>query len=201
MALDANNLVSYESGSTITNSMTGSLTGSLINGVGYSNTNGGTWNFDGTDDYIIVNGNVLQDSAGTISVWTKVITNADNKFIISAVGSGTNRFYIRQNNPGNITLVRGANVAITIPAYTLGVWYNITMTWDSTTFYAYSNGIFIGSLGYIGGGSPTTIYIGSANSTTNFYNGDIANTQMYNRALTAAEVQQNYNAQRSRFGL
>ena len=202
LCLDAANPLSYKSGATVWNDLTYNTSGgTLTNGPTFSSSNGGSIVFDGVDDYIRVDGNVLQDSAGTISVWTKVITNANNKFVISAVGSGTNRFYIRQNNPGNITLVRGANVDITIPAYTLDVWYNITMTWDSTTFYAYSNGIFIGSLGYTGGGSPTTIYIGSANPTTNFYNGNISQTQIYNRALSQAEVLQNYNSTKSRFGL
>jgi hypothetical protein len=44
------NLVSYESGSTTTYSLTGSISGSLINGTGFTNNNGGAWNFDGTDD-------------------------------------------------------------------------------------------------------------------------------------------------------
>ena len=201
--LDAINPNSYPQSGTIWYDTSGNgNNGTLTNGTAWTlNGSQTSFSFDGVDDYIRVDGNVLQDSAGTISVWTKVITNANNKFVISAVGSGTNRFYIRQNNPGNITLVRGANVDITIPAYTLDVWYNITMTWDSTTFYAYSNGIFIGSLGYTGGGSPTTIYIGSASPTTNFYNGNISQTQIYNRALSQAEISQNYNALKTRFGL
>ena len=62
-------------------------------------------------------------------------------------------------------------------------------------------GHIIGSLGYTGGGSPTTIYIGSASPTTNFYNGNISQTQIYNRALSATEVKQNFNATRARFGV
>jgi hypothetical protein len=202
LCLDAANTKSYVSGSTVWNDISqGGNTGTLTNGPTFSSVNGGSIVFDGVDDYVIVNSNILQDSAGTISVWTKVITNADNKFIISSVGSGTNRFYIRQNNSGNFSIVRGANVGITVPAYTLSVWYNITMTWDSTTFYAYSNGTFIGSLGYTGGGNPSPIYIGSQNSSINFYNGNIAQTQIYNRALSSTEIKQNYNATKGRYGL
>jgi hypothetical protein len=51
-AVDASNLVSYESGSTTTYSLTGSYTGSLQNGVAFLPDNGGVWNFDGTDDYM-----------------------------------------------------------------------------------------------------------------------------------------------------
>ena len=176
--------------------------GTLNNGVALVSDGQRSFSFDGTNDYISLNNTILQDSAGTISVWTKVITNSDNKFVINALGSGTNRFYIRQNNPGNFQLIRGANVAITIPTYTLGIWYNITMTWDSANFYAYSNGTFIGSLGYTsGGGNPTTIYIGSADTSTNFYNGYVGQLSIYTRALTATEVSTIYNTTKSRYGL
>ncbi len=52
---------------------------------------------------------------------------------------------------------------------------------------------------------PNTINIGGASVTNNYkslmQNGRIASVKLYNRALSAAEVQQNYNAQKSRFGL
>ena len=34
-----------------------------------------------------------------------------------------------------------------------------------------------------------------------YFNGRIALTQIYNRALSASEIEQNYNAQKSRFNL
>jgi hypothetical protein len=37
-------------------------------------------------------------------------------------------------------------------------------------------------------------------AASQFFNGQIANTQIYNRALTYAEIQQNYNSFKSRFG-
>jgi hypothetical protein len=38
------------------------------------------------------------------------------------------------------------------------------------------------------------------NATSQPFNGNIATTQVYNRALTATEILQNYNATKSRFG-
>ena len=40
-----------------------------------------------------------------------------------------------------------------------------------------------------------------ADHNGSYFNGRIAIVQAYNRALTAAEVLQNYNALKSRFGL
>ena len=206
MSLDAGNSKSYPGTGTAWYDRAGNLNagvvnnGTLINSPTFDPSNKGSLVFDGIDDYVSVNGTILQNSGGTINVWTKVITNADNKFIFNAINSlGSNRFYIRQNSPSNFSLVRGANNSITIPTYTLGLWYNITMTWDTSTFYAYTNGALIGSLSYTGGTNPTTIYIGSANSSNNFYNGNITQVLIYNRALTAQEVLQNYNALKSRF--
>jgi len=38
-------------------------------------------------------------------------------------------------------------------------------------------------------------------SPTEYWGGNMADFQLYNRALSASEVLQNYNAQRGRFGL
>ena len=60
------------------------------------------------------------------------------------------------------------------------------------------------------GESSTTVVDATTNfilyrigsSPTGFYGiGKISNTQIYNRVLSAAEVLQNYNATRARFGL
>jgi hypothetical protein len=48
------------------------------------------------------------------------------------------------------------------------------------------------SIGVYGGFNGTRGY---------YYNGNIAIVKVYNRELTAAEVLQNYNVERSRFGL
>jgi hypothetical protein len=43
--------------------------------------------------------------------------------------------------------------------------------------------------------------VGVATSLGAYYRGNISNFKIYNRALTAAEVQQNFNALRGRFGI
>ena len=56
---------------------------------------------------------------------------------------------------------------------------------------------------------PATAYINNSNTRIGFgpagaypyFNGSIANVNYYNRALSAAEVLQNYNALRGRYGL
>jgi len=178
--------------------------GVLTNGVTLKHRDAGTvFSFDGVDDYIVVNGAILQDSGGTINTWVKVVTATADGNIMGTAGSGGNRFYIRSNYPpGNFEFIRAANFTITSPSYTLGVWYNLTMTWNSTTFYAYSNGALISSLAYTTlTTNPSVLYLGAQNNAANFLNGNIAEIQIYDRVLTAAEILTTYTADRGRYGL
>ena len=75
------------------------------------------------------------------------------------------------------------------------------MTFDNTTARLYLNGVQTGSTT---SGGPVTL--NSTQSLTigrrvqgNFYDGNIAQVSIYNRALTAQEIQQNYNALKGRF--
>ena len=48
-------------------------------------------------------------------------------------------------------------------------------------------------------GGPIAVFL--RDGGVGFFNGNIANVCIYDRALTASEVLQNYNTQKSRFGL
>ena len=67
--LDAGNLKSYTSGSTVWNDLSGNnLTGSLTNGPTFSNVNGGTIVFDGVDDVVNVSSSLFAVGSGPFSV-------------------------------------------------------------------------------------------------------------------------------------
>jgi hypothetical protein len=89
-------------------------------------------------------------------------------------------------------------------------WYNITMAVDTTNYKDYINGAVSydpGSFSAIGaappnGSSPThQFYIGKRWDLTDTVNAKMAVVNIYDRALTDAEVAQNFNHYRSRFGL
>jgi hypothetical protein len=79
----------------------------------------------------------------------------------------------------------------------------ITAVRSGITTFFYINGILqkTGSSSSSIGGSATEFRIGTNTSGTEQYNGIIYTTQVYNRALSAAEILQNYNSQKSRFNL
>lgn len=79
--------------------------------------------------------------------------------------------------------------------------YYFCGTWDGTTMRAYRNGVQIGTPTTPGGTMATTNsnYFLSANGEG--LNGTIFNVQVYNRALSAAEIAQNYQVLAPRLGL
>lgn len=102
----------------------------------------------------------------------------------------------------------------------LNVWRNLCLTFDSSKGYVYMDGVFIdsdslpftgwkpGDPGYSasGNGLSTLLFAakrnyGSTGAPTSYFNGQMAQCMIFDTTLTAAQVNQNFNAQRSRFGV
>jgi hypothetical protein len=200
---------------TTTNPVIGSTTWrdlSLNNNSGsfitcsYYPLNGGTIFFNNITSSVLVNSTVLQTLSGSVSLWAYPTVVTTPGYIFSAFTDGTNdRYYLNYNN-GTFYCVRGnpfvgLTLAVSQPT---GSWYNIAMAWDSSSMYGYFNGILIGSASYSGGsGTPSNFTIGGyrAPAGTQAFSGSIASTYIYNRTLSSSEILQNFNAQKSRFGL
>ena len=216
-AVDAGNLVSYENGDITTNSLVGSSTGTLVNGVGFSSANGGTWDFDGVDDYIELTSNsdgLVDNGSYTLSAWLRPNGSSWGSNAIplyNTYSNGTGNFGI-WHHFGHDNILRWRHRG---SSYTTGdlsgiglvadTWQLTTITWDGTTLRLYKNGVETNSTTAPSNfnrstGSPRIGRIATRNSGTMYHwNGDITSHQVYNRALTAEEVTQNYNAQVSRF--
>jgi hypothetical protein len=222
LCVDAGNIVSYESGSTITYNLSSStsapnggtlsvnLNGTLTNGTSFNGDNGGSWVFDGVDDYVDC-GNILFNDINTvtISIWVNIPSFINSNSIISkgAQGEGSNTTFAAwiisssgvRNRFFNST---GTGSYVDITSLSPNTWYNLTWTYNGSVITSYTNSII----------RETASLSGSLKTNTNplrigrdIYGNNTAmtcaSTQIYNRALSATEVQQNFNAQRSRFGL
>ena len=216
-AVDAGNLVSYENGDTTTNSLVGSSTGTLTNGVGFDSANGGGWGFDGVDDYIELTSNsdgLVDNGSYTLSAWLRPNGSSWGSNAVplyNTYNNGTGNFGI-WHHFGHDNILRWRHRG---SSYTTGdlsgiglvadTWQLTTITWDGTTLRLYKNGVETNSTTAPSNfnrstGSPRIGRIATRNSGTMYHwNGDITSHQVYNRALTAEEVTQNYNAQVSRF--
>jgi len=89
---------------------------------------------------------------------------------------------------------------------TVGLWYNLVLTRVGNTLYLYSNGVQISSVAFGANINivPNTgfLYVGmSQHAAGQCFNGQISNVSIYSRNLTAAEIKQNFNATRGRYGI
>lgn len=206
--LDAGNASSYTgSGTTWTNLSGAGNNGTLVNGVGYNSNNGGSLVFDGSNDYIDT-GISSSSGARTFSIWLKSTQTGDAVFFSFGNNDWSNNIGI-MNYGNNLTLFGSNNSANLFDSQSLirtGNWINVVITQsDSTnaTIISYING----SVGTQRTGVTGIAYSGTNNNicrrndNTNYFSGNVAQTLIYNRALSASEVLQNYNAVKSRFGL
>ena len=190
--------------------------GTLINGVGFNALNGGNLLFDGINDY--VNCGVVSSLGSdpslpfSFSIWVKKNVNklvgVFEKYAGSTVG-GIFGWTVRLDQPAtndvflylNKSQVGGTSI-IAENVLSLNTWVNITVTYNGSFGYLYINGIFKSS-GATPGGVVSTrnIYFGIISQSTNALNGNIGNALGYTKTLSATEVLQNFNANRSRYGL
>jgi uncharacterized protein (TIGR02145 family) len=224
MHLDAGNTASYPgSGTTWTDLSGNGYNGTLVNGPTYSSSNGGSIVFDGTDD-VASFGNILNLglNSWTLSCWVKFNSGTvPSSGPVGIIGKTSYRgyvgrysFYIEDNNL-HAFFQPDVNYSVTTPIapYLDNKFHNLVMTIDRTSMmYFYIDGVSVGTPLNVSGvssinlnSSTDNFYIGSYGSNNGqspqyFLNGNISQASIYNRALTAAEVLQNYNALRPRFG-
>jgi len=209
-AVDANNIVSYPKSGTTTYSLTGSLTGTLTNGVGYLPNNGGTWNFDGTDDYINF-GTSLSDFTTqlTISFWGKIVGSPSDGILITkgeADGTFTSNFGFQIIAGGQLNFYSNNGSGYNVQTSNSNLWDNninlYSLTFNNGTLTYYKNGQFFSQHSFAVSSLPSTsgpLRIGSLKGYPNYFPGSVFSTSLYNRALSASEVLQNYQAEQYRF--
>ena len=101
----------------------------------------------------------------------------------------------------------GAMTTIATSTQSLNAWYNLVITYNGTTATAYVNSVSVGStnISWSSPGASTfmaLMAIDSTNMGTGAYaSGSLGQFMVYNRALTADEIQTNFNALRGRYGL
>jgi len=214
LELDAANTKSYVSGSTNWFSLIPPpQSGSLINGPTFSTGSLGSIVFDGVDDYVGITG--IQTPSFSISAWINL--SELNKFHgimgrAASIWSDTSyAFRVISDNRLNILLSNSGNTSIftevqTSPLFDINTWYHVAVTFAKPNIALYVNGVSraTGTFNYDLYNSTSNSIIGGyaySNGLSYLMKGQIPNIQFYNRALSATEVLQNYNALKGRFGL
>jgi hypothetical protein len=224
LALDAGNTKSYPGTGTTWFDKSGfSNNGMLVNGPTFSTGSLGSIVFDGTNDYISTPIQTIS-RPWTFSTWFNFSSLTTNGGFNTLFGQDTSlsisrgTFYFQKaggtfegvvqnkinfslvKTDGSIVVTNGLNVIQT------NTWYNYTAVLTPTSISLYENGILqnttTNSDSFI---TPNTNIVLNAgyfnNNIVDYWPGQSSIFHMYNKALSAAEVSQNFNALRGRFGI
>ena len=190
----------------------------LINSPTFDSSNNGCIVFNGTNQYANTDGAYkFNTAAGTISYWFKPITNITATVNKRPWGQGGD-FEARFSNTGggqsgalqhDIGSSAVNYLTSTTTSWSNTRWYNVTITWDTSVtrqsiyvqsiLESTSTSVSSATLAAI---TTTNLYIATSTGITGQYiDARFATFTAYNRELSTSEVLQNYEAQKSRFGL
>jgi hypothetical protein len=222
LALDAASPKSYPgSGTTWYDLTTNSLDATLYNGVSFSTNKQGTMVFDGVNDYGQISSSTLTAiNIFTFELWfnrTGIATTTPPYDRIFQKDGGYSGYpawgwSIAESDPATISFLSAygssngeANNGIGFSGndqISLNEWNCLATTLDSNLLASnYFNGVLSNSGTLNNAPMDTQNVIRIAIGDGRESQGEISTVKVYNRALTADEVAQNYNALKSRFGL
>jgi hypothetical protein len=218
--LDAGNTASYPgTGTTWTDLSGNGNNATLVNGTSYSSSNGGTMVFDGINDYSIVNKSNpigLDKNIGfTVCFFNKRTSNTSYQ---GYVGGGDNSgFQVYGNSQPNKILFEMSRVGGGYSSFGSNLefpynqWSFTCIKYDALLskvdiFQNNNNQTFTSANGVGGIGTYKLsiikdIFIGYPNLSPRYFGGNLNNIMLYNRVLTTSEINDNFNALKSRYGL
>ena len=211
LALDAADVSSYPgSGTTWTDLSGNGNNGTLTNGPTYSDS---SILFDGSDDYVRLpaSSTLGKSIYYTTSAWIRYEDTGYTGWMIVCdsvnygVGGGY-MMWISSDSPATGKLLASYDGSwrfstIRIPPNT---WTNVCISKNNNQVSFYVNGQFdiTRTYNFNSSTSSTVVDIGRSPRNPNYrFNGNISQVSIYNRALTAQEISQNYNALRGRYGI
>ena len=198
LCLDAGNSKSYPGSGTTWTDLSGRGYSTTINTtyVVYNSSNGGHLTFSGNGTTaqggnivgaapILSSANTVEFAVYTPSISYQILTN-------NYYGYGEGDWVFSKNGSTNIVL-----------GSTLNSWNMFSVTFNGTnTVTGYKNGVLGNtSSSFDFSGLTGDLPIGARPWSPYVQNFKLGYIRIYNRALTAAEISQNFNALRGRFGL
>jgi hypothetical protein len=205
-------------------------TGTALYDISGNGLNGTMSNITYTDPYLTYNGTnattsiadnaLLEPGTGdfTLEAWVyySVLAGSTRTFVSktnNGGGAADWSYGLRTNGTtgGTYFEVGNGTTSVNSPSYnvTTGQWYQIVGVWTNVaanTIELYINGASQGSNSHSFASiknSTNPFYLGSYNGGeySQWFNGRMGIVRYYNAALTASQVLQNYNADKSKYGL
>lgn len=214
LALDAGDRNSYVSGSTTWIDLAGTNNGTLTNGPTFSTASGGAIVFDGVNDTCPVNNQTFNSTTGSSftieTVFKRNSSTPGTAKVLYSIGpgGGTNAriaLFFDDNNNGSMAInyytTASSDPYVILNSQLLDTnFHHAIQVVNKSTLQmtGYFDGVNKGSATITGSSTSDTVFrVAGAGSC----NAAIALVRVYNRALSADEVQQNFNALRGRFGI
>ena len=200
LCVDAANSKSYPgSGSTFFDLSGNNRHGTLLNSPAHDTEAGGCFHFDATNERISLPIN-LQNTQYTVMGIARYATSSGNGRVISATNNWLMGWYANNTSYyyANSGWVHTGNGGHTTD------WICFAATGDTVAenYKLYRNGVLIKTRTVSGANGPNGITLGGwGNGSAEASNCKVAYVNAYRRVLTDAEVRQNYNALKGRFGL
>ena len=176
--------------------------GTFTNGPIHVSANGGSIAFNGTSNYITNSTNLFSGRTTTTGAYWVYITaypsgnvgvlhmwNGVSQLAYDTTSGGIPQFWI------NGALIVSGN------QLSLNTWYYMTWVTDGAFARIYTNGVLVNSGAFTAAiaTSAQPMYIFRRSDSATYMAGRLSSLSVYNRALSAAEVQQNFNALRGRY--
>ena len=219
--LDAGNTKSYPGSGTTWKDICGKNNdGTLVNSPTFDSNNLGSFDFDGSDERLNLFDPVGIYSKFSIDIWHKRGAQTDKYLysesnsasgspiwgITSHTGSNNSqlRIYARNNAGTGEVNFQPSGAEYTIYDDQI---HNLVVVYESNNLYFYHDGSSIGSTSWSKGNysnldiNSVAGWRGGSIGAGGYMNGNVYSVKTYSRSLTAAEVKQNYDALKGRFGL
>ena len=216
LCLDAANRKSYPTTGTTWTDLSGRGNNGNISGATYNSANIGAFTWNANSITTVSMTNLRPTTAITQECWVLFTANTTEVMLGAQYGSGSDNSYAiwlngANNWTGGVRVSGSFNYQSYASAVSLNTWYHFVHTYDGSNQRLYLNGFQV--LSWVTTGSiqydinNTLLAVG--NDYNSGYNGGasvgvqgkLAKVSIYNRALSASEVKQNYNATKSRYGL
>lgn len=221
ICLDAADKNSYPgSGTTWTDLSSGGNDGTLTSGPTFNSDSGGSITFDGSNDHVSISSGIgmVNNSSHTGCAWIRMpnVSETERRMFFESADDSTNYslslgwrndsnqniFQTWTNDPENSATAYADSTTNPVA----DTWYYVCERTDST---ANTIAIFVNGIREATSTSATftidgfdSMEIGTYRSANGrWMQGNISNVTLYNRALSDAEVLQNFEAHRRRFGI
>ena len=212
LCLDAGDIMSISASSTTWNDMSFfNNNGSLLGGAYYTSSNNGAVFFDGTDDRVYINNsdsiNFSSSQQYTVmamiypygggTTWHGIFSKGNLQQYALTINSAGAYLHYETNQSGYGFMNSDLNTI------TYNAWQYVAVRYDGSTKTIWKNGTIIATQvapGLVSTSNTEELRIGEGNNVES-YRGLISVVHNYNRALSNLEIQQNYDALKSRFGL